>query len=408
MPDVNLLRDTEQPADQTPKPPRPQTPGPLTDPAADRGVGRFFRSVLGRGQKSPANPLPPRVGDPSKMGLNRSRPDERIIKEVRSSARTMVPLPEDETDYNVNLLSEDLISQTKPREQAIKLGLVAAGAVILVGLMYLGIELLQRSISTDINAAKAELASTGASIAELQDEKDAIETTTRKISVIRDRISQHIVWSRFFTTIEKYTLPDVTYGPTFSGSIEGSFTFTASAGSFESIAKQYLIFEQAVEERDFISRFTITGASRSEGDQGESFSFVVAFTIVPELLLNTAGGPTGPTTAEQDLQAVIDCQLRSNRSDLQYFPLSRQAALTALLDGASQTDCGQVSDTRLTSLIAEYRTDTDQDGVNDLYERVVGLNPTQIDSDGDGETDILELGPVPDDETVPLNTNTAS
>src|SRR5690349_5301997 len=118
MPDVNLLRDTKQP-EQPPKPPMRQ-PGQfeMTDPSAEaKGVGGFFRSLLSRRSPPLGTPAVPRQTGKMSLG-GKTTSQERILSETKQTSRpAVIPLPEDDGNYNVNLLSEDLVSTFNPRQK---------------------------------------------------------------------------------------------------------------------------------------------------------------------------------------------------------------------------------------------------------------------------------------------------
>jgi len=54
------------------------------------------------------------------------------------------------------------------------------------------------------------------------------------------------------------------------------------------LAKQYLIYEQAVAAGDFITSFSITGASRSTSEKKETVSFTVSMELIPTIYDNPA------------------------------------------------------------------------------------------------------------------------
>lgn len=298
MPEVNLLQDTKSP-DLPPKKPRKPGQPDLSSPAGEPGgISKFFH--FGKKSGAPLDSPQRKLGaspDTSKMGLGRSKPEQRIINEKRSNPpKAMVPLPEDdEAGFNVNLLSEDLYTKFKPRQKLMQLGLVALGAAAVVGLIFFGLDLLQRSVTSDVTNKQAELATVRSQIDSLKNEQQAIQNTTKKIAAIRDLIDQHTRWTQFFARLESYTLSNVFYGPAFSGDIKGSMTFTATTDSFNSVAKQYLVFQQALAAGNFISSFTISNATRSVTAAGSQVHFTVSFNVLPSVFLDT-GQTAGQTT----------------------------------------------------------------------------------------------------------------
>lgn len=284
MPDVNLLKDTER-LDQTKPPPRrPAGAGELTSPPADhgQGLGGWFRSLFNR----PPSVLPTTPTEVGKMTLNRGGGGERILSEKRSRP-AVIPLPEDEGSYNVNLLSEELVTTVKPRQRAIQLGLVAIGAAAAVGLIYGGITLYGRTVRQQIQSTQQELSDVKRRIAELNVDQQRAVATTQKLTAIRGLIDQHTRWMNFFRRLENYTLPTVTYGTSFAADQNGVITLAAKTTSYDEIAKQYLIWQQLVADHEFISNFTITGANAQAAKEGTTYSFTMTMTLLPTVLVNS-------------------------------------------------------------------------------------------------------------------------
>ncbi|MBI2984282.1 MAG: hypothetical protein HYY50_01525 [Candidatus Kerfeldbacteria bacterium] len=304
MPDVNLLRDTESP-ELPPKKPRRPGPPELTDPVAQGGgLSKFFQSFLSRTGRPGRTPTPA-VGarrDNSIMGLGRSKVDQRIIKEeTRAGRPTVIPLPEEE-GLGVNLLAEELFTTVKPRERLIQLGVWTAGAVVLVGLAYVGLALAERSVSQSINSTRQELRQVESDVAALQDDQRQIMATTKKVAAIRSLIENHTRWTNFFAKLEAYTLPEVFYGTNFSGDINGQLTLSARTDSYENLAKQYLVFTAAVKQKDFISAFEISSASQQVTPEGTAVTFSVSLTVVPSVFANTSVASTTTDTADDSVR----------------------------------------------------------------------------------------------------------
>lgn len=291
MPDVNLLKNTEGlPGEK--KKPLPIGQPELTSPAtqAGAGLGGVFKSFFNRAPRplptSPAMPAKPTLG---KMTLRKSGIGDRILSETKRSAPSMIPLPEDDdSGYNVNLLSEDLVGDTEPRRRFIQLGLVAAGAILLIGLGYLGLYFYQRNIEQHISSTKEQLATVEADIRQLSATQQEAAATAQKLSAIKSLIDRHTRWTKFFSLLEKYTLPSVSYGPAFTGDLNGSLSLSATASTYEQVAQQYLIFKQLSESKTFISNFSITGATQSAKDNTTQVNFVVTMTLVPAVFIMTA------------------------------------------------------------------------------------------------------------------------
>ncbi len=290
MPDVNLLRNTERPDEQAAKqkaPPMPELSRPTIEPK--RSLGESLRAMLGR--RNP-EPVAPAAARPSGMTLERGASGQRILTDkTQTASNIVVPLPEDD-DFNVNLLTEDVVGTFNVRLRLMQLGGVALGAIVLVALAYVGLSYYENSVAKEVAKIQAETASTQKEITSLQSDLDQAKTDGSRLTAARTLIDEHIRWSKFFEKLERYTLPQVTYGGSFSGTLTNEMTFSAKTDSFESLAQQYLVFQEAINKKDFISGFSITGATRTVQDTKESVVFNVSMQLVPTVFTIPAPSTT--------------------------------------------------------------------------------------------------------------------
>lgn len=311
MPDVNLLKDTEQLANGQKRPVvtgQPELSMPEAAPSA--GFGSSLKSLFNHSPKS----LPTTMGSTapaprphtSSMSATRSRSGERILSETKKAAPSVIPLPEDDdTSYNVNLLSDDLISTVNPRKRGIMLGVVAILAVVVVGLGYGAILAYQSSVKAKITTTQSQLTAANTEISGLSENQQLAAATVQKVSAIHSLVDRHTRWTKFFSLLEKYTLPTITYGSSFSGDLNGTLTLTATTTNYEEVAKQYLIFQQLARDQKFISNFLITGATSQISKEGTpTTTFVVTMNLLPNNFTMTAAELTAiapilaPTTTE--------------------------------------------------------------------------------------------------------------
>lgn len=384
------------------------TPGApeLTNPTADSGAGIFgkIKALFKRGPRTlpvvPAPPAPVRA-----VGMSapvKGTSGERILSEKKHASATMIPLPEDEGGYNVNLLSDDLVTTVNPKQRAVLLGVVALVTAVVVGLGFGGLVLYQGSIKNDIEATKSQLETIDKEISSVKTEQTIASTTVQKLNAIKGLVDRHTRWTKFFAMVERFTIPEVTYGSSFSGDLNGNVTFTATTTTYEKVAQQYLIFQQLVRDGRFISAFTITGATSNTSKDGvNTTTFNVGLTLLPnnftmnsdEFLAATKidtsplRNPTSPVslseTGATDNTSLI-CYLRDNQTEISFIPEFMRASVQAAMN--STIDCAGAT-TEEKNLIAEaIHTDTDGDGINLFYETIYGTNDTTVDS-GRGVSD---------------------
>lgn len=284
MPEVNLLKDTEKFPNGQAKPVVSRQPE-LTQPSTQtgQGFGGVFKSLFNRAPK-PLPVAPPSTSlRPSGMNTMRTRTGERILSETKKAAPSVIPLPEDDdTTYNVNLLSEDLVTTVNPKQRGIVLGLIAFAAALAVGVGYAGLYVYQRNLKQDITTTTDQVKVADREIASLSTDQQTAASTAQKTTAIRSLIDRHTRWTKFFSLLERYTLPTVTYGSAFTGTLNGSVSLTATTTSYEEVAKQYLIYQQLVKDQKFISNFVITSAtSQIDKDGVAHVTFVITLTLLP-------------------------------------------------------------------------------------------------------------------------------
>lgn len=396
MPDINLLKNTEKYDPMAPKAPAPNGPGPLSDPSlTPKGIGGAFRSLFSRRSKI-IEPAAPTLGKAmtggGKMNLGRAGGD-RILNEKKSKP-TMLQLPEDEVGgFNVNLLGQDAGQTVTLRRQVMKLLMVAVGTIAIVALGYTGLVVYNGSITSDIDETTQKISVLRSDISALQKTQAEVVSTTKKISAIQSLIDRHVHWTKFFTELEKATSPEVFYGTSFTGDLNGAVTLSARAPSFDVVATQFLYFQQAVARGNFIQTFEMTGAVLRQTKTGNEVSFTVGLQLVPSVFYQTAEEAKAagevPTTSQTNQDSVIYiCVLQADPTLLATIPASDRPTFQAAITTVSCPTT--ISDEDKTRLAAESRTDADQDGLNAFLERVAGTSDTKADTDGDGVSDLEE------------------
>lgn len=315
MPDINLLKNTEKYDPTAPKATPPPGPGPLSDPSLE-STG-FMSRILGffKRRKTVPEPITPvlgqSVGGGSHMNLERGGRSDRILAEKKSKP-TMIKLPEDEGSFSINLLGQDVGRSITLREQVTRLIMVAVGSLILVGLVYAGLIVYSRTISTDIQDTRAKIDALRSTISDLEKTQTGIAATTKKITAIRSLIDRHVYWSKFFHELEQATGPDVFYGTAFTGDLNGGITLAATTNSFDSVATQYLFFQQAVKRGGFITSFTISGATLQEAQNGPEVVFTATLVLAPEVFYKTAAEETAAPSANSQTTEPVGADLNAN------------------------------------------------------------------------------------------------
>ena len=387
MPDVNLLQNNKEP--QEPKAPKSGRPDvPLSDPGVQKGIGNVFRSLFSKKVAEPEV-------KPASLGAGtrgQQRSTERILSEKRTNG-PIVQLPESDQDFQVNLLSEDVVSHINPRQKFLQLGFVAAGAIIFVVLVGIGLSFYQQNADKDLQATRQQVATETAAVTKLQAQAEDIRTVTDRVAAIKTLLDNHVYWTAFFTRLEKYTLRSVSFGSNFSGTLQGGISLAAKTSSYEEVAKQYLLLQQAVQAKDFISSFSMTGATKKTSKEGSEVNFTVEFVLVPSAFHQIASSGTGGNGQTTDAQSILYgvCYLAAHPEAVTLLPAAIQSAFSNVTAPQTQSACQAVSPANLQAGKDLITTDTDNDGLNNFLELEAGTSNTKNDTNNNGTPDLQDI-----------------
>ncbi|MDP3900534.1 MAG: hypothetical protein Q8Q23_05665 [bacterium] len=165
---------------------------------------------------------------------------DKLLKqeEVNNEHRSEV----DERSYNLrtNLVKSlyvyDFDSKSLIRLQVI--GVIAS--VVVVAAVHFGLIFYSSTIeyeSSDDNLTKKEQ-----EFKDLQKKVDDLGDFRTKVSQVKELLSDHIYWTKFFNYLEKYTMADVFYA-NFNGNTSGPYDLNSRAKSYEDAARQMALWE---------------------------------------------------------------------------------------------------------------------------------------------------------------------
>ncbi len=183
------------------------------------------------------------------------------------------------------------MGREEPRKKLINLGFISLGAVVLIILAYFGLAFYQSNIVTRTQEVRQERLDLDKQISDLKNQQDASIDYKRKLEAVKNIISHHVYWSKFFEKLEEYTIKDVYYVGAFNGVLNSTINLSAETNNFTSVAEQLIVFQNA---EDFVSEVIITGAKKSgsgssseiamPGEIIESFvTFSISLKLVPSI-----------------------------------------------------------------------------------------------------------------------------
>ncbi|MCD6471020.1 hypothetical protein J7K86_00600 [bacterium] len=101
-----------------------------------------------------------------------------------------------------------------------------------------------KTLKTEINNYQKKISSLDKEIKIYLPIENRVISLEKKVKRIDNILNQHIYWTKFFSLLEYYTIPDIYYGD-FSADTSGKITLLATAKNLSAIAHQWLAFSSA-------------------------------------------------------------------------------------------------------------------------------------------------------------------
>ncbi len=167
----------------------------------------------------------------------------------------------------VNLIPQEMLraKELKFSSRLTTLAVMTATALLSVGLLYLIIVFYQSQIVNEIKAIEAQSGALKIQIAGYGPDKAKAVIYQQQLKALESLLTNHFYWTQFFDLLAKNTTPDVYYTSFAADSARGSVSLSATAKSYEALAKQLVAFEQA---ENFIASTDISGVAAGMNEQG--------------------------------------------------------------------------------------------------------------------------------------------
>ncbi len=174
----------------------------------------------------------------------------------------------------------------KPTESGITTyhkGLFAIAAslgIVIFGAVWVYFFVQVRSYKNQTATIEAQAGRVLEGLNQKKSEVDAVQKLARVVVPAKILFLKHPQWTKLFTFIEEFTLPDVKFG-TFSGDGKG-ITMAGTAKDYETISRQMVSFQLSSMVRDL----RVSGLAARVGPQGQmtGVDFTMAFSVDESLL----------------------------------------------------------------------------------------------------------------------------
>ncbi|MDP2655968.1 MAG: hypothetical protein Q8P11_00155 [bacterium] len=187
---------------------------------------------------------------------------------------------------NINLIprnKEDAVRSTQRSvlEHFLISAFLAVGVIAVAygGLYYYGYTKEQEIVSV-----KKEIATIEHSIAVIEDHRSQLVQFQNTLEKVKNLLSNHTHWTRFFSELETYTLPDVTFTNVVL-SPQGKVRLSGISKDYTTLARQMKAFEDA---SDIFTQVSIPAGHAILSQSGSTIgvSFDASLTLAPSVLVS--------------------------------------------------------------------------------------------------------------------------
>lgn len=258
-----------------PPSPPPVVPIPLEKPGTKKPMSSFklvkpepkatFVPVGLKGKPQPAAAVPPPRPVPAPVrvkGLEAVPPIPAMEAEI-PPAEPPVPIG---VVLDVNLLPVESRPEELTEGVGTKFGVVAAVAVVVVGVGYLILTLMASRQADQVAQTRQAATQLAAQIDTFRPTLAQVEAAGQKVRAIRQLLQSRHNWLTFFSQLELLTLPTVRFGNLTLGG-DGAISMNAESLTLGDLARQLKVFQNAsnVFSDVKVGNFSSTGQSGSQG-----------------------------------------------------------------------------------------------------------------------------------------------
>jgi len=185
----------------------------------------------------------------------KQEPEFFVFKEKKPTVLSKTEVPE------VTLMPEKEIPI--PRLVKERIFLFITGIIIILSvslIIYLVLSLYQQKEISQSLLYRSEINSIESKIKALLPKRSEVKRLQEKSTHVDTLLENHIYWTKIFYYLERYTLPEVSWGD-FSADTSGTLHLYGTAKDIPTVIKQLLVFSQA---NDFIKKVEISGVTFDE------------------------------------------------------------------------------------------------------------------------------------------------
>ena len=188
------------------------------------------------------------------------KPGQVHIQQVASvKGKRTQPSAMGALQLGVNLLPSLASQDTGPYMVMARLMMVVIAALLMIVVAFGGLLGVEAFYTAEAQVSQDAIDRVTQQLVSYQELRSDIDTTNARVQAMNSVLDDHIYWTNFFTLIEEYTLPNVTY-TSFSGNTTGFITLQATTTDFTSVTRQIGVLN---DQSDIFTSVNVSGASRS-------------------------------------------------------------------------------------------------------------------------------------------------
>jgi hypothetical protein len=179
---------------------------------------------------------------------------------------------------DVNLIPRELAEKMRPLTKIRRLLWTAVLSWLVIFAIYGGMIWYQGYLISNVRNAQARIEEIDIEIESYKPWQEEALAFNNKATDISRILDQHIYWTAFFAFLEANTLPEVRY-QNLSGDVAGTFTLSATAPNYETVAKQIALFKSS----ELVSDISVASAVASLSEDSSEVKFNISLTVKPDV-----------------------------------------------------------------------------------------------------------------------------
>ncbi len=183
-----------------------------------------------------------------------------------------------------NLIKDEITTYVDWKKNGTDLILNILVSIIIVVIAYGGLMYREHRAIMQEQGIDAKIKSLNKQLDEALVNIGDIDVFQKKMSLVTNIINEHVYWTNFFKFLEKTILEEVTYAGTFSGGPDGSYGFSATADSFQTVENQVRVLRNnKLVKSVSVKSVSFKASNEDDGINIPTVNFSISFEVDEKL-----------------------------------------------------------------------------------------------------------------------------